>query len=102
MNRDFNYKQYLEEFSAGQKFMLFLDKEKAQKTFHKLYDAGQKHFNSLYQMYFETKHGEKSYFIKEVHLANQYLSEMNELEILKLFEKQYKLKKIIEKLRTHL
>ena len=93
--------------------MLFLDKEKAQKTFHKLYDAGQKHFNSLYQMYFETKHGEKSYFIKkqsemilryikELHLANQYLSEMNELEILKLFEKQYKLKKIIEKLRTHL
>jgi hypothetical protein len=93
--------------------MLFLKTEKARGTFHNIYKNSQKHFNKLHQMYTDVKRGGENYFIKkqsemilryleELQQANQNLISMDEKDIVTLFEKQYKLKKIIQKLVTHL
>jgi len=110
---DFKYDWLLKEFSVLQEKMLFLEKREAKTGFKALYLQAGNHFKVLFKQHKDTKKGDEHFFIRkqsemilryisELELANKNIDQMSEIELIKLFEKQYKLKKIILKLKAYL
>ena len=88
--------------------MLFLDTGAARHGFNILYDRAIAHFSKIYERNKNIKREQKNYFIKkqtelilkylnELEKVNQELQRISPVEIIKLFEKQYKFKKIFGK-----
>ena len=113
MNADFNCDWFEKELQPLQQSMLLLEKDTAGPGFEKFYQKGLGFFNNLLEIHNEFQHGHKKYVIKkqcqlilhyldDLLLANVKLAKKNEEEIIELFEKQYKLKKIVRHLQKHL
>ena len=113
MSQDFNYDSFIKEFSFLQAKMLFLEKEKAKNGFKTIFLEANKHFDIILEQYKNAKKGDEHFFIKkQSQMILRYLKEldhinlnctrMSEIELIKLFEKQYKLKKIVLKFKAHL
>ena len=91
-----------------QEKMLLLQKETAQIELTEFYKKTKNHFNHVAEQYKDAKKGQDTFFFKkqsqmilryleELSLDNQNLPKVTEKEIIEIFEKQYKLKKIIRK-----
>jgi DNA repair photolyase len=112
MSSYFNYNAFLSEFSSLQQKMLFMEQEYSKHGFNILYDRASDYFSQLYEQNKNFHKGDKNYFIKkQAELILKYLHELDqknknlemasEHDIIQLFEKQYKLKKIILRLMGH-
>ena len=55
MSEDFTFELFLVKFSALQKKMLFLEKDKAQNGFLSLYKKGTLHFNTIFEQHKDWK-----------------------------------------------
>ena len=103
----------LEELEQIQNPLLLLEKEKVYPVMKSWYLKSIKFFSDFYLNYENLKKGEPGFLLKSQcnlvlkHLSAQnkqlgYLPKMSENEIIRLFEKQIKLKKIIRQLSGHL
>jgi len=106
MNYTFDYSIFMKEFSSLQQKMLFLDTGDTRHGFNILYRGAIAFFSKIYERNKKIKKDQKNYIIKkqselilkylyELDKANQELQKISAVEIIKLFEKQYKFKKIL-------
>ena len=113
MSNDLNCDWFEKELKPLQQSMLFLERGKAGPGFKKFYQKGLDFFNHLLEIHYAFQRGDKKYVIKkqcqlilhyldDLATANLKLAEKNDREIIVLFEKQYKLKKIVRHLQKHL
>ena len=108
MTGKFSFKQFLEDFAEFQERMLYLHKDEAQEGLESLYasikiqlikdieSAGKIEKND--RSYLQLKQAQKILrYVDELSVGNNNLLKLSENEILHLFEKQYKFKKILVK-----
>ena len=103
------YESMLKELEGCQQHMLSLEKEKALSGLRTWYKKAHNHFSDLVQNFKHVKKGDPGYLLKnqgDLILKNLNMQEtsvndllnLTESQILQLFEKQFKLKKIIRSL----
>jgi hypothetical protein len=108
----FDFIHFLNAFNLLQEKMLFLEKEEVQRGFKILYENARHYFKNLFDENKSSKRVGKNYFVKkQSELVLRYLKDLDQIntelktlsdpEIIRLFEKQYKFKKILLRLRDH-
>jgi len=113
MIHTFNYDRFMDELTILQEKMLFLEKEEAQSGFKMLFEKARPYFKNLFDEHKSSNRKNKNYFVKKqselllryinnLEQSNVELIALSDAEVLRLFEKQYKFKKILYRLRNHL
>lgn len=109
----FNYGELLKEFSLIQEKMLYRDKDAAQQAFDAFYKKTDNHFKEIFEVNKNTVKEQDTFLQKkqaqmilrycnELNESNRKLFKLSDNEIIKIFEKQYKFKKVIRKFAEHL
>jgi len=113
MKEIFDFDHFLNEFNVLQEKMLFLEKAEVQSGFKILYENARHYFKNLLDENKSSKRPDKNYFVKkQSELVLRYLIDLDQInaelktlsdpEIIRLFEKQFKFKKILSRFRSNL
>ena len=113
MIQNFDFDHFMDELYILQEKMLFLEKKDAQNGIMILFEKARPYFKNLFDDNKNSSRKDKNYFVKkqselllryftDLEKGNSELNTVSDPEIIKLFEKQFKFKKILLRLRDHL